>query len=77
MEDREVLSTADGTKRGIVITEGEEIPKGGQVIYPIICEGDVIGSVAILAMEEQESVDVTEQKLAGVAASFLGRQMEG
>jgi AbrB family transcriptional regulator (stage V sporulation protein T) len=77
MEDRDVLSTADGTTKGIVITEGEEIPKGGQVIYPIICEGDVIGSVAILAKEEQQSVDVTEQKLAGVAASFLGRQMEG
>lgn len=47
-----------------------------QIIYPIICEGDVIGSVIVLAKDENNKVSITEQKLAGVAAAFLGRQME-
>ena len=48
----------------------------GQIIFPIICEGDVIGSVIVLAKDKNNKVSVTEQKLAGVAAAFLGRQME-
>ena len=56
--------------------EGEGEPWEGQVIYPIICEGDIIGSVIIMTKDEKQDVSVTEQKLAGVAAAFLGRQME-
>ena len=32
--------------------------------------------VIVLAKDENNKVSVTEQKLAGVAAAFLGRQME-
>ena len=46
-----------------------------QVIYPIICEGDVIGSVIIL-IKGSRKISETEHKLAGVAAVFIGRQME-
>lgn len=74
--ERDVLTTAGGIEKGIPIVEGEETPKAGQVIYPIICEGDIIGSVVILAKDEKQEVTVTEQKLASVAAVFLGRQME-
>lgn len=47
-----------------------------QVISPIICEGDAIGSVVILAKEGKKKMGDTEQKLATCAAGFLGRQME-
>jgi AbrB family transcriptional regulator (stage V sporulation protein T) len=76
MNGREKLFTEEGNKKAIPIVEGEDIPAGGQVIYPIICEGDIIGSVIIMAKDEKENISSTEQKLAGVAATFLGRQME-
>lgn len=74
--ERDVLTTAGGVAESIPVAEGEEAPESGQVIYPIICEGDIIGSVVIVAKDEKQDVTITEQKLAGVAATFLGRQME-
>ncbi len=76
LKDRSKFTTSDGVKKGIPIIEGEEAPQTGQVIYPIICEGDIIGSVIILGKEENEAVSITEEKLAMVAATFLGKQME-
>lgn len=74
--DRDNLTTEGGHHKGIPVVEGEGEPSEGQVIYPIICEGDIIGSVIIMMKDEKQDVSVTEQKLAGVAAAFLGRQME-
>ena len=48
-----------------------------QVIVPIICEGDSIGSVILLSREPRAKFSETELKLASTAAGFLGRQMEG
>lgn len=76
MNERDSLTTENGIAKSIPVVEGEEAPEIGQVIYPIICEGDIIGSVIILSKDEKQNVSITEQKLAGVAAAFLGRQME-
>ena len=46
------------------------------IIFPIICEGDVIGSVVLMSKTEKQQVSDTEKKLVSVAADFLGRQME-
>ncbi len=48
----------------------------GEVITPIICEGDVIGSVILLTKDPKKKIGELEQKLALCAAGFLGRQME-
>ena len=74
--ERNNLTTEGGLKKSIPIVENEDAPDAGQVIYPIICEGDIIGSVIILTKDDSKDVTVTEQKLANVAASFLGKQME-
>ncbi len=63
-------------KKHIQITEGEQHEEVPQIIYPISCEGDMIGAVIILGKEGITFGDV-EIKLAGVAATFLGGQMEG
>ncbi len=76
INERDNLTTENGVAKSIPVVEGEEAPDAGQVIYPIICEGDIIGSVVILSKDEKQDVSITEQKLAGVAAAFLGRQME-
>lgn len=56
----------------------DEDPEGitAQVIAPIICEGDAIGSVVILSREPRAKFGDMEMKLAATAAGFLGRQME-
>ena len=47
-----------------------------EVIVPIICEGDAIGSVALFSRDQRTKMGDTELKLAQTAAGFLGRQME-
>lgn len=76
INERDTLTTEGGIEKSIPIVEGESAPQAGQVIYPIICEGDIIGSVVIMSKDEHQDVSITEKKLAGVAAAFLGRQME-
>ena len=76
LRDRSKFTTSDGVKKSIPVVQDEESPNAGQVIYPIICEGDIIGSVTILGKEENSNVSITEEKLASVAATFLGKQME-
>lgn len=47
-----------------------------QVIVPIICEGDVIGAVVIIAKDIREKLGEEEYKMAQLSAGFLGKQME-
>lgn len=76
MTEREVVSAAKENKSFIPIVGDQQEEYTAQVIYPVICEGDVIGSVVILSKEPRAQMGETEQKLASVAAGFLGRQME-
>ena len=68
MSNRDVKN-GDEQQKLFEIIKGEEPEQCGQIIYPIICEGDVIGSVIVLAKDENNKVSVTEQKLAGVQLS--------
>jgi len=76
MTERETLSAVKESKNFIPIVNDQQEDYTAQVIYPVICEGDVIGSVILLSKEQRAQMGETEQKLAGVAAGFLGRQME-
>lgn len=73
---REQFIAMTGEKKFVRVTseQGEEFDC--QVLSPIICEGDAIGAVVILAKEGKKKIGDTEQKLALCAAGFLGRQME-
>ena len=46
-----------------------------EAICPIICEGDVIGSVVLLNKDQKKKFGEVEQRVASSAADFLGRQM--
>ena len=46
------------------------------VAMPIICAGDVCGAVVLLENGEVKSAAESDIKLAQVAATFLGKQME-
>ncbi|MCD8396619.1 MAG: stage V sporulation protein T [Lachnospiraceae bacterium] len=76
MSDREYISTDQNSKKHIKITSedvGETLP---QAISPILCEGDVIGSVILRGRDMNHRMGETEQILAKCAAGFMGRQME-
>ena len=75
MSERESMVASKGEKNYIKISL-EEDDFEQQVIMPIISEGDVVGSILILSKSEKDKFGEMELKVAGTAASFLGRQME-
>jgi AbrB family transcriptional regulator (stage V sporulation protein T) len=53
----------------------ESVSYAASIAAPIISNGDVLGAVVFLYSDGTKT-SPTEIKLAQVAASFLGRQME-
>ncbi|MBQ9764945.1 MAG: stage V sporulation protein T [Lachnospiraceae bacterium] len=76
MSERETLTATHDSKKFIPVINEQQEDYTAEVIYPVICEGDVIGSVVFLSRDTRANMGETEQKLANVAAGFLGRQME-
>ena len=54
--------------------EGEEL--WGQLIQPILSEGQTLGGIVLLEQAAGRPFGAAEEKSAEVAALFLGRQME-
>lgn len=54
----------------------EGVDRGICVASPIIAAGDVCGAVVMLMGDSGETADEGDVKLATVASSFLGKQME-
>lgn len=76
IDGREQVISSAGEKKYVPLTDEKTEEFAGQVICPIICEGDVLGSVVLLEKTDKKKMGETEQKLAVCAANFLGRQME-
>jgi len=51
-------------------------PFKSQLVAPIICQGDILGTVIIASKEENIIFGEMDIKLAEVAAGFLAKQME-
>lgn len=77
INDREAILAKKGEKKFIRIIGEGDTEYSGQVVQTIICEGDAIGAVILLAKDSERQIGEAEQKAAIIAASFLGRQMEG
>ena len=76
LSGREQIIAHAGEKKFTLVTEESGEEYFGQVICPILCEGDVLGSVILLEKNDKKKMGEAEQKLAVCAANFLGRQME-
>lgn len=76
MNAREMINASKGDEKCISITKEETEDFKHQVIIPIITQGDVFGAVVLLSMEDKDTMDEVELKLAQSAADFLGKQME-
>ena len=71
--ERETVQAATGDKRFLHLVPDEVEGLYAEVIVPIICEGDAIGSVALFSRDQRAKMGDTELKLAQTAAGFLGR----
>ncbi len=76
MVEREQVLAVLGERKYIPLTDDGTEDFASQVICPILCEGDVLGSVILLDKNDKKRMGETEQKLALCAANFLGRQIE-
>ncbi len=78
LENKEVFKSKENNEIAIPITqnEGRERIYNGQVVYPIISDGDVIGSVILLSKEPNKKLGEVEDKVAQSAAGFLGNHLE-
>ena len=77
-ELEEILDNKVKYDMAVPITQNEKNDKiyKAQVIYPIISDGDAIGSVILLSKDDKTKMSEVEQKVAQSAANFLGKQME-
>ena len=73
--ERDLYHSANG-KPVISITDNDSTTTAEQLIQPIICEGDVIGSVIIMSKDKEKGLSEIEKKLVNMASNFLGRRME-
>ena len=58
----------------VIQFEGREYDVKSQVIVPIICQGDILGTVIL--MSKYTNMGELEYKLTATAADFLAKQME-
>lgn len=78
LEDKEVYTSKENNEISIPITrnDNKERKYNSQVVYPIISQGDVIGSVILLSKDTNTKMGDSELKVVQSAAGFLGNQME-
>ena len=78
LEDKENYTSKENNDISVPITRNDNKDRkfNSQVVYPIISDGDVIGSVILLSKDSGTKMSEVEQKVVQSAASFLGRQME-
>lgn len=78
IDDKEVYLSKENNDRAIPITRNNitDRIRNAQIVYPIISDGDAIGSVILISKDENSKMSEIEKKVAQSAASFLGSQME-
>ncbi len=72
MENRKIVSFDSASN----LTALEGLENEICVAAPILSSGDINGAVVLVASEQGNTVSESDIKLVGVAASFLGKQME-
>ena len=78
MENKEAYASSNNNETSLPITQNDNKERkfNSQVVYPIISQGDAIGSVILLSKEQNTKMGDAELKVVQSAASFLGSQME-
>ena len=78
MEDKEVYTSKENSDMAMPITKNDKSDKkyNAQIVYPIISNGDTIGTVILMSKDTNIKMNEVEKKVAQSAATFLASQME-
>ena len=78
MEDKEVYTSKENSDMAMPITKNDtnEKKNKSQIVYPIISNGDTIGTVILMSKDSNTKMNEVEKKVAHSAATFLASQME-
>ena len=78
MDDKEVYTSKENSDMAMPITKNDNNQRkyNAQIVYPIISNGDTIGTVILMSKEPNKKMSEVEQKVAQSAATFLGSQMD-
>ena len=78
LDNKEVYTSKENNEIALPIIQNDNKERrfNSQVIYPIITQGDVIGSVILMSKEPNTQMGDVELKVLQSAAGFLGSQME-
>lgn len=78
MEENEVYTSKENSDVSLPITRNDNRQRkfNAQVVYPIISNGDTIGTVILMSKDSKSKMNDVEKKVAQSAATFLGTQME-
>ena len=81
-----IIAVAGGLKKDLLeqsiskeleeVIENKERVFHSQVIYPIVSDGDSVGSVVLMSKEPNKKMTDTELKVVQSAAGILGSQLE-
>lgn len=74
MESRAIFTSKETTLK--IYMEDSNTPYSFQVIAPIICDADAVGTVILLSLDRNAKLDDTKIKLVKATAEYLGRTME-
>lgn len=78
IDEKEVYTSKENNNVSIPVTrtDNKERRYNSQVVYPIISDGDAIGTVILLSKDSNTKMSDVEKKVVQSAANFLGSQME-
>ncbi len=76
LEDRMPLCAHPTEADYILVSNESDMVYYAQAICPIICAGDVLGAVLMLAKDTKTKYSEAQKMLVSVAADFLAKQME-
>ena len=78
MEEKEVYTSKENSDMAMPITKNDKNEKkyNSQIVYPIISNGDTIGTVILMSKDANTKMNEVEKKVAQSAATFLASQME-
>ena len=78
IDNKEVYTSKEHNEVSLPITQNDnkERKYNSQLVYPIISQGDTIGSIILLSKDEHTKMGDVELKVVQSAANFLGNQME-
>ena len=78
MDNKEIYTSKENNEVSLPITQNDnkERKYNSQVVYPIISQGDTIGSIILISKDQHTKMGDAELKVLQSAAGFLGSQME-